>query len=163
MAQALFYFLAFAAVFSALNVVLRRNPVVSTVNLVVVFFCLTGIYILIGFPLVAAIQLLVYAGAILVLFLFVILLLNLKREEQLPNLARLALGPAVSIVLGAMILAFAWPRGAEPLLDSAKTAADSLPLISKELFTTYLIPFEATGALLLAAIVGVILLSRKPR
>lgn len=163
MAEALFYFLAFGAVFSALNVVLRRSPVVSTVNLVVAFFCLTGIYILIGFPLVAAIQLLVYTGAILVLFLFVILLLNLKKEELWPSLGRLALGPAVAIVLGAMLLAFVWPRGEAPTMTGAKMAGDSLPAIGRELFTTYLVAFEATGALLLAAIVGVLLLSRKPR
>lgn len=163
MAEALFYALAIGALISAANVVFRRNPVVSTVNLVMVFFCLSGIYLLIGFPLVAAIQLLVYTGAILVLFLFVILLLNLRREEEATPQSRVVLGITCALALAILAIAIAAHHQPQQQINSVEVAQDSASAIGKELFSTYLVPFEATGILLLGAIVGVILLSRKDK
>ena len=161
MAEALFYALALGALLAAGNVVFRRNPVVSTANLVIVFFCLSGIYILIGFPFVAGVQLLVYAGAILVLFLFVILLLNLRREEEPLPKSRLLLGPACAIAFGTLALAVTAAYGPEKRIEAAEAAKDGADQIGQELFSLYLIPFEATGLLLLAAIAGAIMLTRR--
>lgn len=163
MAEALFYFLALIALVAGANVILQRNPVVCVVNLVLVFFALSGIYVILGFPLVAAVQLLVYTGAILVLFLFVILLLNLKREEKRPPALRWILGWICTVGFGVLALGLSMRFLGDKTLESPEKSFDSAELLGKELFTNYMIPFEATGILLLAAIVGVLWLGAKQK
>ena len=97
MEQILFICLGVGALASGIVVVLGRNPVVSVVNLVFTFFFLGGIFLLLGFPFMWAIQILVYTGAILVLFLFVILLLDLRREEFPPPRLRMVLAPSAKL------------------------------------------------------------------
>ena len=99
---ALFVVLAVATVVTAILVILQRNPVNSAIFLIVTFFCLAGIYLLLQAEFVAIIQVLVYAGAIMVLFLFVIMLLNLEKEQKLVTTHRLQ--KIVGVLLGAILL-----------------------------------------------------------
>src|SRR5262245_43174664 len=88
------------ALFAAASVVLRRDVVVAAMNLVLAFFALSGIYLLLGFPFLATVQVLVYAGAIMVLFLFVIMLLGVTKLDATPITARSGLGAAIALALG---------------------------------------------------------------
>ncbi len=157
----LFYgFAGLALLFGFLCVAnpLSRNPVTSAMFLVLTICSLAGLFVLLNAFFLAAVQVLVYAGAVMVLFLFVIMLLDLKEEER-RKLNKVALGAgtvAVAVIAGILIRA----------VTSAKPAADKLvegttkPL-GRILFTEYLLPFEILSLLLLVAMVGVILLSKK--
>ena len=147
---------------SAILVVTRRNPLSSGVFLILCFFCLAVLYLLLNAHFVAAIQVLVYAGAIMVLFLFVIMLLNLGRLE--PGIARNPVLKVVGAVLGVALLfsllgtfnKFGWTSPVQ-LSDGFGGTAQ----IGMLLFSKYLLPFEVASVLLLAAIVGAMILSRK--
>ncbi len=165
MALPVFLILAAGAVFFAANVVLRRNPAECAVHLVGSFFCLAGIYLMIGFPFLAALQLLVYAGAIMVLFLFVIMLLDLRREEPRENpristIAPLAMGllfGLLAVVLPDMPVAVATGRGAVAGAGGAEGGKE----LANYLFGRHLLTFEATSLLLLAGIFGVVVLAKR--
>lgn len=164
MSQAIFFILAAALIASALGVVLSRNPVRSALSLVVTLFLLAVIFVLLDAHLVAALQIVVYAGAIMVLFLFVIMLLNLQQDPhehvRVPQRAvSWLLGGGVSL---ALIVAI-WrsraiaPQPAAPVpVGFGSTAA-----LSDRLFTHFLLPFEITSILLLVAIVGAVVLARR--
>ncbi len=158
----LFYIFGGIAVASALLVVTRRNAVGSAIFLILCFFCLGVLYLLLQAHFVAVIQVLVYAGAIMVLFLFVIMLLNLSQIEfgRIRNLALKVLGAALGVVLLINILgAINRPLFSEgaPLSEGFGGTAQ----VGMLLFSKYLIPFEVASVLLLSAIVGAIILSRK--
>ena len=171
MAETLFYVLGALALLCAVGVVRARMPLFSVLSLLGSFFCLAGIYLLMGFPFLAATQLLVYAGAIMVLFLFVIMLLNLGDEESLQRHAglslsgrRLFVGASSAALLGLVGLAAAQTdagfsagqvRGAYPL--------DDLNRLAQQLFSRYMLPFEAASLLLLATMVAVIVLAKRQR
>ncbi len=171
MAEALFYLLAALSVLFAIGVVRARMPMFSVLSLLGTFFCLAGIYLLAGFPFLAATQLLVYAGAIMVLFLFVIMLLNLGDEAELAKHAglslsgrRLFVGCASAALLGLIGLAAADvdSQFAADTLPSAR-ALDDLHDLAGLLFTRYMLPFEAASLLLLATMVAVIVLAKRQR
>jgi NADH-quinone oxidoreductase subunit J len=154
-----FYILSFLTVFFVLLMILQKNPVGSALSLVLSFFSLAGLYVLLEAHFVAAVQILVYAGAIMVLFIFVIMLLNLKNDELVHdklNFKRMTvflIGMALFVFLA---LRFAKiPAGAftelSPDFGTAKAVA-------KLMFTTYVVPFEVIGVLLLVGIVGAIVL-----
>ncbi len=158
----LFYIFGGIAVASALLVVTRRNAVGSAIFLILCFFCLGVLYLLLQAHFVAVIQVLVYAGAIMVLFLFVIMLLNLSQIEfgRIRNLALKVLGAALGVVLLINILgAINRPQLSEgvPLSEGFGGTAQ----VGMLLFSKYLIPFEVASVLLLAAIVGAIILARR--
>jgi NADH-quinone oxidoreductase subunit J len=170
-AQALFYVLSAAAVGFGVGVISSKQPLFSVLHLLGSFFCLAAIYLLAGFQFLAATQLLVYAGAIMVLFLFVIMLLNLGdvsaiREHPVAALGRGRVGVAIATA-GVLVLVgvLAAGRGnafaAEP--GYAERGGDPLPELATVLFSRYLLPFEATSILLLATMVGVILLAKRQR
>ncbi|MSR61425.1 MAG: NADH-quinone oxidoreductase subunit J [Planctomycetes bacterium] len=171
MAETLFYLLGALALAFAVGVVRARMPLFSVLSLLGSFFCLSGIYLLLGFPFLAATQLLVYAGAIMVLFLFVIMLLNLGDEAQLERHAglslsgrRLFVGGTAAALLGIVGLAAAqmnttFVAGEVP----QGRALDDLPTLAGLLFTRYMLPFEAASLLLLATMVGVIVLAKRQR
>jgi NADH-quinone oxidoreductase subunit J len=172
----LFYLMALGAVTGAVGVVVARNPVASVVSLLGAFFCLSVIYLLAGYEFLAAIQILVYGGAVMVLFLFVVMLLNLgdpavaaSEEAPLFHGNRRALGGlGVAVALGAAGL-IAILRGARSLptpeggLQSPAEALDPLQGLAAEMFTRYALPFEAASVLLLAAVVGVLVLAKRDR
>ena len=154
----LFYLFATGAVISAAMCILRRNPISAVMWLVATMFSVAGIYLLLEAPFIAAIQVLVYAGAVMVLFLFVIMLLDLREEER-RKLNKVALGAgalAVAVIAGILI------RAALSAVPAATTALEGTTKpLGRLLFTEYLLPFEILSLLLLVAMVGVILLSKK--
>ncbi len=161
----LFYLLAIVSVSSAVLMVTRRSPVMSVLYLIVNFFTLSGLYLTLKAQFIAVIQLLVYAGAIMVLFIFVIMLLNLEDEQRLAE--KLSFKKVIAVILAvAMFLEIFYIIGSRTsgkfLTQSDKAAQlGTVENIGKELFTTFLLPFEITSLLLLAAIVGAIVLAKK--
>ena len=148
----------------ALSLVAQRNPLYSAISLVGVFISLAGLYILLAAPFIAAVQVIVYAGAIMVLVVFVIMLLNVEEEEHRPLNWRFISG---AIALGALLFGEAafllffvnTPRNAQLATDTS--GAGLTGSIGTGLFTDYLLPFEITSILLLMAMVGSISLARR--
>ena len=172
MVSLLFYALAAVAVCCAVGVVASRSPMQSVLNLLGSFICLSVIYLLMGFQFMAAVQILVYAGAIMVLFLFVVMLLNLTDKEE--SKASVFLGAFSPRVIGAMgaFLGFC----AAALIASGKVEGqipepatipeggfDNIRSLAEVLFSKYMLPFEAASLLLLATMVGAMLLAKRER
>lgn len=154
---------AFTVVFAAVMVI-HRHPVKSVLALVVSFFGLAVCYVMLSAPFIAAIQVIVYAGAILVLFLFVLLLLNVPEEtrERDPRPIQRFLGGAALLVFAASLLGLLRGHGSSAAAAGPPTSFDIAPL-ARLLFTSYLLPFEALSVLLLAALVGAYVLARTER
>jgi NADH-quinone oxidoreductase subunit J len=164
---AFFLVLAVLGVVGALMVVVQRNPVVSALYLVLSFLSLAGMYVLLQAPFLAAVQVVVYAGAIMVLFTFVIMLLNLKHDidDGLHHAARRVLGGLFAVALAAIFYAMIkkpWalgPGGADTAEAVAKTG--NAEAIGYRLYTTYLFPFEVTSLVLLVGIIGAVVLAKR--
>lgn len=162
--QILFYIFAAGGVASALLVVTRRNPIVSAIYLIVNFFCLAGIYLTLHAQFIAVIQILVYAGAIMVLFVFVIMLLNLGDERRLREgftWKKVVAGGFGFGVLMELIYIFMLKTGTSSIEMERATNVGTVEAIGRMLFTRFLFPFEVTSLLLIAAIVGAIVLAKK--
>ena len=163
----LFILLAAVTTITAILVIVQRNPVASAIYLILTLFCLAGIYLLLNAQFIAVIQVLVYAGAIMVLFLFVIMLLNLEKEKKMITRHRLQKG--MGIFLGGVLLAQIGMIFNSVLLEGNKgifppekvAAMGNTEVIARLLFTDFLLPFEITSILLLVAIVGAIVLAKK--
>jgi NADH-quinone oxidoreductase subunit J len=163
----LFYSLAAVMVVSSLMVILRKNPVHSALFLILTFLCLAGLYLLLNAQFIAAIQVIVYAGAIMVLFIFVIMLLNLESEVASKGghglqkfwATVISIVLAISFVSIMTVKVFTGEKG----IFSPETvnAAGNSEVIGRLLFTEFLLPFEITSVLLLAAIIGAIVLAKK--
>jgi NADH-quinone oxidoreductase subunit J len=165
MGSALFLALAALTVIAALTVVLHPNPVKSALALVVTLFALAVIFVLLEAHMIAALQIIVYAGAIMVLFLFVIMLLNLQNEDPDRGHRRVAL--RVLAWVGGLLLALELAflvRGA-PVIRSTEAPAGygGAIAVAKSLYTDFLLPFELTSILLLVAVVGAVVLAQKQR
>jgi NADH-quinone oxidoreductase subunit J len=156
---------AILAVFSAITMITRRNPITSALFLVVNFFCVSVMYLMLRSQFIAIIQVLVYAGAIMVLFLFVIMLLNLQDESKLTeNITYKKLSAVILGLLLFSILAitsfFAFEgkyRSVSPLAEGQGT----IESVGKQLYTVFSFPFELVSFILLAAIIGAIVLAQK--
>jgi NADH-quinone oxidoreductase subunit J len=161
----LFYTLGAVSVGSALMMVTRRSPVMSALYLILNFFALGGLYLSLHAQFIAFIQILVYAGAIMVLFVFVIMLLNLGDEKKLNERFswKKIVGAGLSFgVLMELIFVFAFSKANLPPSHFEKaTDIGTVENIGMQLFTTFLFPFEVTSVLLLAAIVGAVVLAKK--
>ncbi len=160
----LFLLFAVVAVACALNLVVQTHPISSALSLIGVMGSLAVLYLLLGAEFIAAVQMIVYAGAIMVLFVFVIMLLNAGAEEKTPGRSLLAryLGiPLLVIFLGlvSFLIQGALPAGA--LVRFGEFTGGGARQVGRMLFTEYLLPFEATSVLILIAIVGAIVLARK--
>ena len=154
---------AVVAVVFSLVTIAHRNPVVNVLSLAIVFFALSAIYAVVGMDFLAAIQLIVYSGAVLVLFLFVIMLLNIRSVERLGSGRPLqaVLGAAAAIAVGiaiVLVIARQTPTFGSLLPGAGKGTAFA---IGRSLMTTHLFPFEFISVLLLAALVGALVLARK--
>jgi len=166
MTAAQWFFLLFAAVAvgAALEVVMQRNPLYSAIALVVTFAALAANYVLLKAQFIAAIQIIVYAGAIIVLFLFVIMLLNVRTEEsRIDTFAplRLVVWPSLAVLFGAAFYVTKTSK-LDSLAESAASAkVGTVETIGKALFTTYLLPFEAASVLIMMAIVGALVLAQR--
>ena len=152
----------------AIGVVVARNPVHSALMLVMTLFGVAVMFVLQQASFLAAVQVIVYAGAIVVLFLFVIMFLGVDREEdiakeklrgQRPLAAALVLLAATGMLLLGEVSK--WTTG-QPHVSGSDTGAPNVNLLGKSLYTTYLFPFEATSALLIIAVVGAVVLARRP-
>lgn len=149
---------------SGVAVILNRNPVASALCLVLCILGLAGLFIMLHAYLLAAVQILVYAGAVMVLFLFIIMLLDLSIEQRRKvHLIGLLSGLGVSgFFLSQLFFALAHnPRGEVTAASLPVGAVNDIPMIGGLLFSKYVLPFEVVGVLLLVAMLGVILLSKK--
>jgi NADH-quinone oxidoreductase subunit J len=157
-----FWILAVPLVVSALGVVLARNPVYAAMSLVAAFFCMAGVYVLLVAHLIAFLQILVYAGAIMVLFLFVIMLLSLTDADF--GVARLkamqVLGALAAVAVLAVIVKAVLDQAA-PGMPTVAADFGTVKAVGRVLFTQYILPFEATSILLLVAIVGAVVVAKQ--
>lgn len=159
----IFWVLSVFALFSACMVVISKNPVHSVLWLIVTFFCISGHYILLNAQFLAIVNIIVYAGAIMVLFLFVIMLMNLNKttEPQKNRWLKLAGGLAGGCLLLVFIAAL---RNSEIKLREAQVNQGDIGLVKvlgNELFSTYVVPFEISSILFLSAMVGAVVIGKK--
>ena len=168
----LFYLFGVLAVGTSLLVIGQRNPIYSVLLLIASFGALSGLYILLDSPFAAVTQIIVYAGAIMVLFLFTVMLLNVPREDAAewyrshplykPGARRL--GGALA---GLLLLELVWAvwhvstRQESGIKDVAVGSVSSVAAIGRSIFTDYAFPFEVTSILILAAMVGAVILARR--
>jgi NADH-quinone oxidoreductase subunit J len=164
----LFWVLAAGAVMASLLVIGQRNPMYSVLLLIASFGALSGLYVLLGAPFVAAIQIIIYAGAIMVLFLFVVMLLNVPTEDPPTGYPARLLGGAGPRRFGAvlslaLVIELAWALRQVPgtAMPGQAGPGSSVYDIGIRLFRDYAFAFEATSVLILVAMVGAIVLARR--
>lgn len=160
---ALFFLFAGLAIASAISMVYHKNPLYSAISLVGVFISLSCIYVTLAAPFIAAVQILIYAGAIMVLVVFVIMLLNLDEDKPLNRLRYLyALGGGLGVILLAQtfFIFYAVMRAPNVPADQTMSAGKTLS-IGQAMYTEYLLPVEIVGVLLLMAIIGGVILARR--
>jgi NADH-quinone oxidoreductase subunit J len=165
-----FYAFAAVAVIGSLAVVLQKNPVYSVLSLIAAFFGLAGLYVLLEAPFVAVVQIIIYAGAIMVLFLFTVMLLNVPREDAaewdrshpLYRPMAVRIGAVLALAL-ALELGWALSRTAGLSVGVAdeRPGVSSVAELGKVLFTDYMFAFEVTSILIIASMVGAVVLARK--
>lgn len=161
--QILFWFLSVVALFSALMVITSKNPVYSVLWLIVTFFSLSGHYILLNAQFLAIVNIIVYAGAIMVLFLFVIMLMNLNKETEPQKNRWLKMAGAVAGGCLLLVLVAAL-KDTDIKQQQALVNEGSIGMIKnlgKELFSTYVVPFEISSILFLSAMVGAVVIGKR--
>ena len=165
-----FYLFAAIAVLASIGVVGQRNPMYSVMLLIVSFGALAGLYVLLDAPFTAVTQIIIYAGAIMVLFLFVVMLLNVPREEPFPSLLAGMVGPGgmkLGVVLSLVLaVEFVWALSRIATTGFSTdpgqiNAISSVSNIGHVLFTQHAFAFEVTSILILVAMVGAVVLARK--
>jgi NADH-quinone oxidoreductase subunit J len=165
-----FYLFGLIAIASALAFVTRRSPVAAALWLVTTMFCLAALYVLLDAPFIGAIQVLVYAGAIMVVFVFVVMLLNLGSGTLVDDMRGAAgrmlgglVGLALIALLGATMRSSTVPSLtlAPGALADVEHAEGAVAPVAQPLFTDYLLAFEVTSALLLVAVVGAVVIGRR--
>jgi len=163
MAELLFFYFGGVIVGAAALVVTLRNPVYSAISLLVMFFHVAGIFVLLNAEFIAAVQVLVYAGAILVLYLFVVMLLNLKREERYHQQYFLGvfLGVVILTEVALILVRTTFSGAVGPFTPAVIQAVGNTEAVGRSLFTTYLLPFEVASLILLVAMVGAIILAKR--
>jgi len=159
----LFWVLSVMALFSALMVITSKNPMHSVIWLIIVFFAISGHYLLLNAQFLAIVNIIVYAGAIMVLFLYVLMLMDLKKETEPPKNRWLKLAGAVAG--GSLLLVLiAALKKADIVNQIAETRTGDIGLIEnlgKVLFNDYVVPFEISSILFLSAMVGAIVIGKK--
>jgi NADH-quinone oxidoreductase subunit J len=160
-----FYVLAALTVGSASGVIVLRNPVHSALSLVMALFLVAVCFASLGAHLVAALQIIVYAGAVMVLFLFVIMLLNLGEDRTEPARPLVRVLAAGSVTIAAVLIATLLWKALPPLAEPAALPAGfgTTKALARSLFNDYLVAFELTSLLLLVAVVGAVVLARRDR
>lgn len=162
--QLLFWFLSALAVLSAIMVVVSKNPVHSILYLIIVFFAISGHYILLNAQFIAIVNLIVYAGAIMVLFLFVVMLMNLNADTEPPHKSKYLMYAGVVAGCCLLLLVVAALRRNEVTQQLAELKTGDVGLISnlgKTLFTDFIFPFEISSVLFLSAMIGAVVISKK--
>ena len=160
-----FSIITLVAVVSAVLVVVCKNPINSALSLIMTFFCLATYYVMLDAPFMAAVQVMVYAGAIMVLMVFTIMLLNIRVDASKKHSHKLVIGSVIgffTLINTVFILIrsrAAVPTG--PYSGDVIRKIGHTELIGREMFTNFLLPFEITSILLLVAIVGAVILAKK--
>jgi NADH-quinone oxidoreductase subunit J len=155
----MFYLLGFGAVVSALLLVTNKRPVAAAMSLILTMLFLAGLYVLLDAHLIAVLQIIVYAGAIMVLFLFVIMLLNVEEKAGRLSNRKIAMQFVGILVVGAIMIAVTGLIKIGPAQVAATFGTTKA--IGQMLFTDFLLPFEIASILLLAAIVGAVVLAKR--
>ena len=162
MVTPLFFLFAGLAIACAISLVYHKNPLYSAISLVGVLISLACIYVTLAAPFIAAVQILVYAGAIMVLVIFVIMLLNLDEDNPLNRLRYLyGIGAVMGLTLLAQTFFIFYAVSKTPSAAVESTDVGLTQSIGKAMFTEYLLPVEIVGVLLLMAIVGAVMMSRR--
>ena len=160
-----FLIISLVAIISAILVISCKNPINSALSLIMTFFCLATYYVMLDAPFMAAVQVMVYAGAIMVLMVFTIMLLNVRVDASKKHSNKLIFGSIIGfftllntvyVVIKSQAAAPTGPYSVDMIKQIGHTE-----LIGKEMFTNFLLPFELTSILLLAAIVGAVILAKK--
>lgn len=160
-----FAIVTIVAIVSALLVVTCKNPINSALSLVLTFFCLATYYAMLDAPFMAAVQIIVYAGAIMVLIVFTIMLLNIRVDANKRQFHKALLGSLVGIAT--LVVATLFLISSKPAAPTNTATAEMVKqfghteMIGKVMFTEFLLPFEVTSILLLAAIVGAVILAKR--
>lgn len=164
MSQLIFYILSALTIISALVVVFSKHPMYSVLSLVVCFFTIAGHYILLNAQFLAITHIIVYAGAIMVLFLFVVMLLNLNRESEPHKSKKLKFAATVAAcMLFLTLIAAMKSTSMEDFVMPPSSANGMVQHVGQRLFTDYLLPFEISSILFLSAMIGAVVLAKKEK
>ena len=164
MEQVFFFYFAFMIAATSLLVIAARNPIYSAIALLVMFFHVAGLYVTLHAEFLAAVQIIVYAGAILVLYLFVVMLLNLRQDDHYHRQWPIATAVGLTLFIEAVILTAMKGWTAPAVATSRETTvgeAGNTEAIGDVLYSTYLFPFEVASLILLVAMIGAIILAKK--
>ena len=158
-----FLFFSFITILCALYVVTNNNPVYSVLALILTFFSISAHYVLLNAQFLAVVNLIVYAGAIMVLFLFVLMLLNLSKDNE--PVVKIGWQVSVAVAAGLLLitLAAALHRSSEQIMRNPAEDIGLVKNLGQVLFKEYLVPFELSGILFLAAMVGAVLLGKRKK
>jgi NADH-quinone oxidoreductase subunit J len=161
--QLIFLYFAVVIIASAVLMVTRRNPIHSVMFMLLLFFHIAGVFVLLNAEFLAAVQLIVYAGAILILYLFVVMLLSVDRETQAVRANRfwpwlVGFGFVIAAEIALLVLRGTFPadRG-----QAVKNAGAGVKELGVELYTKYLVPFEIASVILLVGLIGAVMLAKK--
>ena len=163
MADKIFYFLAFLTLLSAMMVILSKNPIHSVLYLILTFFCLSGHYVLLNAQFVAVVNIIVYAGAIMVLFLFVIMFLNMRDDDEdtktnLTKMAATIVGGTLGVI---MVAVFRKAQIGTYNPYSFDSQVGMIENLGQVLYNEYMLPFELASILFLVAMIGSVMLAKR--
>ena len=164
MESVFFFYFAAIIVSTSVLVVALRNPIYSALSLLIMFFHVAGLYVTLHAEFLAAVQVIVYAGAILVLYLFVVMLLNIRREDRYHAQLPVAMLLGIMLLTELVLLAVqrGWAQGKESGQGGASPAGlGNTQMIGEVLYSTYLFPFEVASLILLVAMIGAIILAKR--
>ena len=163
MDQILFFFVAFLAIASAVYFVFAKNPLYAILSLIVTMFSIAGMYILLNAQFLGIVQIIVYAGAIMVLFLYILMMLNLNKEDESKkaNLPKFIGVFSASILFIGMLGAYKGLTGNTTVTNNVDQSVGLTKNLGRLLFNEYVLPFELASILILAGIVGAVLIGKK--
>ncbi|PZU83968.1 MAG: NADH-quinone oxidoreductase subunit J [Chryseobacterium sp.] len=163
MDQFLFFLVAFLAISSAVYFVFARNPLYAILSLIVTMFSIAGMYILLNAQFLGIVQIIVYTGAIMVLFLYILMMLNLNKEDESKkaNLPKFIGIISVCILFVGMLGAYRGLSGKTTVADNIDHSVGLTKNLGRLLFNEYVLPFELASILILAGIVGAVLIGKK--
>ncbi|SDF07376.1 NADH-quinone oxidoreductase subunit J family protein [Epilithonimonas hungarica] len=163
MDQVLFFLVAFLAISSAVYFVFARNPLYAILSLIVTMFSIAGMYILLNAQFLGIVQIIVYTGAIMVLFLYILMMLNLNKEDESKkaNLPKFIGIISVCILFVGMLGAYRGLSGKTTVVDNIDHSVGLTKNLGRLLFNEYVLPFELASILILAGIVGAVLIGKK--
>jgi NADH-quinone oxidoreductase subunit J len=161
----IFYFLSAITIATAFLTIISKNPIHSAIYLVICFFTIAGHYLLFNAQFLAIVHIIVYSGAIMVLFLFTIMLMNLNKENEIDKTIFTKIAAAISFCLICFVMLAVFIK-AMPIIDSYSSSTQdfqSIKVLGKVLLNEYMVPFEFASVLLLVAMIGTVLLSKKEK